>query len=171
MFRIFASVLFIIAVCGTESCLATQDAKLQAGVAPFSQQADSSRIFLPPTAVDSLDVYGALFKTIGILAVLTLILYFALRIYRKSAYGNARPSRAFSARLLGTSIIAPRKSVCVVQVLDHLLVLGLSGDQMNVLLEVPVTQLGDELKKNLLDNKDASQPNFKKALDSLLGNR
>jgi len=171
MRRTFASALLLIIALSTESCLATQEVKSQAEVPSISQPADSSQIFLPPTAVDSLDVYGALFKTIGILAFLTLVLYIALRIYRKSAYGNIRPSKAFSARLLGTSVIAPRKSVCVVQVLDHLLVLGLSADRMNVLLEVPVAQLGDELKKTLLENKDPSQPNFKKALDNLMGNR
>ncbi len=155
---------------GAGICNAAQEAQAGAGYESMVQTQDSTQARFVPLPANDLDVYGVLFKTVSVVAALSVLLYLVLRVYRVSAYGNVRSNRAFSAKLLGTSVIAPRKSVCVVQVLEHVLVLGLTGDQMNVLLELPVKELGEDLRKSLAVDGSTSQPGFKKVLGNLTGN-
>jgi len=109
------------------------------------------------------------FKMFGFFIFIVLILYFGLRAYKTFASGNGMGGRhSAPIKILSSSVIGPKKSLCLVDALDHLLLLGVTDAQISVLLQIPATELNEEMKKSLLTKKNNPDPNFKKLLNSLL---
>ncbi|MFQ5649079.1 MAG: flagellar biosynthetic protein FliO [bacterium] len=117
------------------------------------------------TSAPPLDPIAVFAKALGIIAGLGLVLYLVLRFYKNSLYGRGGSTSA-AVKVLGTTFLAPKKSVYLVQVLDHFLVLGLTENQVTVLLDVPMQELSDHLKETLLQGKAISEPAFKKLLNN-----
>ena len=108
-------------------------------------------------------------KILGFLMVFSLILYWGLRAYKTFASGNGKGGRHFAPiRILSSSIIGPKKSLCLVDALDHLLLLGVTDGQISVLLQIPANELNEEMKKSLLRKNNNPDPNFKKLLNRFL---
>jgi flagellar biogenesis protein FliO len=106
------------------------------------------------------DPVGTLFKTVGLLIFLSLMLYFGIRIYRNYLQSNQQDTQKHKIRVLSTTPLAPRKSVCIMEALDHVLVVGMADNQMSVLLDVPVDKLNDETRASLLQTKAAPEQRF-----------
>lgn len=138
----------------------------QLGFGQQIAQPDSSAVLPAVPATPAIDTFSVFLETVAVVAGLTLLLYFGLKWYRSAIYGKNAGRQKTQITLLGSSIIAPKKSVSVVRVLDHLLVLGLSDENMNVLLDVPVEDLSDELKQSLGRSQNVSGASFKNLLDS-----
>jgi len=109
------------------------------------------------------------FKMFGLIIVIGLILYLGLRAYKTFASGNGIGGRhSAPIKILSSSVIGPKKSLCLVDALDHLLLLGVTDGQISVLLQIPATELNEEMKKSLLTKNSTPDLNFKKLLNSLL---
>jgi flagellar biogenesis protein FliO len=113
----------------------------------------------------SFDPVGTLFKTIGLLILLSLMLYVGVRMYRAYLQAQNGDSNRHRIKVLSTTPIAPRKSICILEALDHVLVVGMADNQMNVLLDVPVAQLSDEMKVALFQNKPQPEQRFNQLLN------
>ncbi len=113
--------------------------------------------------------FGALIQSLGLLVALGLILYLALRFVKGTVYGKGFNARSEQIKVLGSSFIGPRKSICMVKVLDHLLVLALTENQVTVLLRTPLTELNEATRQSLLaaEAKPDMGRGFKKILSDL----
>ena len=108
-------------------------------------------------------------KMFGWIIVIGLILYLGLRVYKIFASGNGMGGRHSAAiKILSSSIIGPKKSLCLVEALDHLLLLGVTDGQISVLLQIPAAELNEEIKKSLMTKDNNPDPNFKKLVNSFL---
>ncbi len=118
----------------------------------------------PDPLKNSLDSFTLLLKTVGLVIGFSTMLYFALRWYKKSVYGNSFNKHSSEMKLLGAMSIGPKKTICMVNVLDHVLVLGLTENDMNLLLNIPEADISERLKESLLE--EGEQPrNFGKILN------
>lgn len=95
------------------------------------------------------DMGPFLMKSILILAVLTVALYFGLKVYRRFAYSQGLNRNPYSVRILSSSMLGPKKSVHMLRALNHLLLVGVTDGQISVLLDVPFSELDEETKKSL----------------------
>ncbi|MCH9006541.1 flagellar biosynthetic protein FliO [candidate division KSB1 bacterium] len=147
--------------------LALSPAVVPAQEGALPAQPDSSVVFTPVPPNNPVDTFLLLLESIAVVAGLSALLYIGLRWYRGAMFGKGAGSRQ-TARitLLGSSILAPKKSVSVIRVLDHFLVLGMSDDNMNVLLDVPVDEISDELKQSLSAGPSVPGASFKSLLDN-----
>ena len=110
-----------------------------------------------------------LLKMLGFIIVFSLILYLGLKAYKTFASGNGKGGRhAAPIKILSSSIIGPKKSLCLVDALDHLLLLGVTDGQISVLLQIPANELNEEMKNSLLNQNRNADANFKKLLNSFL---
>ena len=108
-------------------------------------------------------------KMLGFLFVIGLILYLGLKAYKTFAYGAGMSGRhSAPIKILSSSVISPKKSLCLVDALDHLLLLGVTDGQISVLLQIPATELNEETRNSLLKKNSNPDPNFKKLLNSFL---
>lgn len=105
-----------------------------------------------PTGFDT-DPISLFTKAIGLVLVFSLLLYLSLRAYKYLVQGKSAGGQFPRIRVLGSSLIGPKKSLCMVDVLDHLLVLGVTDSQITVLLELPWEKLDEGLKRSLLEEK------------------
>lgn len=114
----------------------------------------------------SIDTFSLFIKTLGVVAAFSFLLYLVLRLYRNNVYGKGFGNHSSQIKVLASSGLSPKKSLCIVKVLDHFLVLGLSEEQITVLLDVPAGDMSERLKKTFLEEKDISDPSFKKILNN-----
>ncbi len=129
---------------------------------------DSTKAPWEAPGATNLNLFGTLFKTLGLILAMTVLLYLGLRVYKNGVQG-APNIQAASVELLGTSAIGPGKSLSVVQVLEHLLVLGVAGDNITVVLDVPVDDLSEDTRKNLFSQKGmVPHGSFKQTLSNLM---
>jgi len=109
------------------------------------------------------------FKMFGFIIVIGLILYFGLKAYKIFASGNGMGGRhSAPIRILSSSVIGPKKSLCLVDALDHMLLLGVTDGQISVLLQIPATELNEEMKNSLVTKKRNPDANFKKLVNNFL---
>lgn len=109
------------------------------------------------------------FKMFGFIIVIGMILYFGLRAYKTLASGNGMGGRhSAPIKILSSSVIGPKKSLCLVDALDHLLLLGVTDGQISVLLQIPATELNEETKNSLVTKKRNPDANFRKLVNSFL---
>lgn len=113
----------------------------------------------------SFDPFGTLFKTIALVLFLSFALYLGLRIYRGYLQAKDAGKQTQRVKVLSSSLVAPRKTVCIMQALDHVLVVGMTDNHMNVLLDVPLSELSDEFKTALFQNKAVSDQRFSQFLN------
>ena len=126
---------------------------------------DSVSKTLPGIINEPIDGFLLFVKTTGIVVVFSGLLYVFLRLYKKSVYGNVADNQANQIKLLGTQMVGYKKSISIIRVLDHILVLGLSDEQMTVLLDVPVDELDENTRNNLLAKRNISDRSFKQILN------
>ncbi|MFQ5677071.1 MAG: FliO/MopB family protein [bacterium] len=107
-------------------------------------------------------------KSLFFIIVIGLLLYLMLRAYRALTFGHGLGRHSPQIRILSTSAIGPRKSLCLVDTLDHILLLGVTDGQISVLLEIPTAELNEQVKNTLVNLNRRPEPNFKKLLSSLL---
>jgi flagellar biogenesis protein FliO len=105
-----------------------------------------------------------LFKALAIVLVFSLALYLFLRLYRYLSQGKRLGGQSLPIRVLSSSTIGPKKSLCVVDVLDHVLVLGVTDAQISVLLEIPADKVHESLRPALQRENQSSRPNFNELL-------
>ena len=123
----------------------------------------------PEFNIDRTNPITLFLKMFGFIIVIGLILYLGLRAYKTFASGNGMGGRhSAPIKILSSSIIGPKKSLCLVDALDHLLLLGVTDGQISVLLQIPATELNEEMKKSLLRKNNNPDPNFKKLLNRFL---
>ena len=128
---------------------------------------DSVQSYLQQEALNnSLDSFALFLKTVGLVLCFSVALYLFLRWYRKSMYGKNFNKHSSEMRLLGAMNIGPKKSICMVNVLEHVLVLGLTENDMNLLLDIPQDQINQPLKESLLENDKEHSQNFGKILNN-----
>ncbi len=109
------------------------------------------------------------FKMFGFIIVLGLILYLGLRAYKTIVSGNGMGGRhSAPIKILSSSVIGPKKSLCLVDALDHLLLLGVTDGQISVLLQIPATELNEEMKNSLVTKNRNPDANFKKLVNNFL---
>lgn len=109
------------------------------------------------------------FKMFGFIIVIGMILYFGLRAYKTLASGNGMGGRhSAPIKILSSSVLGPKKSLCLVDALDHLLLLGVTDGQISVLLQIPATELNEETKNSLVTKKRNPDANFRKLVNSFL---
>ncbi|MFQ5771950.1 MAG: FliO/MopB family protein [bacterium] len=110
--------------------------------------------------------FSLFMKAIAIITVFSLFLYFFLRAYKHVIYTKGSGNHSPKIKILGSSVIGPKKSLCMVEVLDHLLILGVTEGQITVLLDTPLENLNDNLKNSIFHEKSSSNPHFAKLLKS-----
>lgn len=114
----------------------------------------------------SINAFTLFMKTIGLIVLFTVVLYFGLRAYKNFIYSKGANGHAAQIKVLGTTIIGPKKNLCIVNALDHILLLGLAENQITLLMDIPTTDLNENLREALLNGKGSIDPNFKKVLKS-----
>lgn len=123
---------------------------------------DSIRATIPEDEV--FNPFGALMLVGAIVVVFSLVLYYGLRFFKSGVYGKGFQGRMSAVKPLGSAFLGPRKSICLVQVLDRLLVLGLGEHEITLLLEIPLADLSEEQKLQVINNPAHKSPDFKKIL-------
>lgn len=104
-----------------------------------------------------------LVKTMGYITLISLFVYLGLKIYKRLVYTGGS-SQSPKIRVLGSSIIGPKKSLCIVDALGHFLLLGVTENQISLLLELPEGELNEDIKSSLLQTKTQTNPEFHKIL-------
>ena len=149
-FFIFCLVCLLSALC-VVSALARQPAPQKPSIV---EQSPVSQIIESPTSTGiDIDPVSLFTKAIGLVLFFSLLLYLSLRAYKYLVRGNSTGGQSPRIRVIGSSLIGPKKSLCMVDVLDHLLVLGVTDTQITVLLELPWEKLDEGLKRSLLEEK------------------
>jgi flagellar biogenesis protein FliO len=115
-----------------------------------------------------IDMGAFLMKSILILAVLTLALYFGLKLYRHFAHSQGFSRNPYGVRILSSSMLAPKKSIHMLKVLDHLLLVGVTDNQISLLMDIPFSELDEETKKSV-EIADSNRPTpFNNILQDLM---
>lgn len=129
-------------------------------------ESDSSESVMRKDALNnSLDSFALFLKTVGIVICFSTMLYLFLRWYRKSVYGKNFNKLSSEMKLLGAINVGQKKSICMVNVLEHVLVLGLTENNMNLLLDIPEEEISQHVKESLLEDKNEPPENFGKILN------
>ena len=165
--RLFFFLLIVLACSHTDirsvSAIAPQEKSIEQG-----EQSPADPAQEPDFNIDNNPI-TLFFKMFGFFIFIGLILYFGLKAYKALAYGNGMGGRhSAPINILSSSVIGSKKSLCLVDALDHLLLLGVTDGQISVLLKIPATELSEEIKKTLLMKNNNPNPNFKKLLISFL---
>ncbi|MCG8607766.1 flagellar biosynthetic protein FliO [bacterium] len=126
--------------------------------------------FQTPARVD-INPFSLLFKALAIVLVFSLALYLLLRLYRYLSQGKRIGGQSLPIRVVSSSVIGPKKSLCVVDVLDHVLVLGVTDAQISVLLEIPADKINESHRSALLPENQSSRPNFNLLLKNWINHR
>jgi flagellar biogenesis protein FliO len=116
----------------------------------------------PPESQGSL--FSMFVTMIGLIVVFSFLLYLGLKMYKQTMVDKRFGHLGPEIRVLGTSVLGPKKSLCVVHAFQHVLLLGMTDSQINVLLDIPFENLSEDLRKALL-NPDKPEISFKKILD------
>ena len=114
------------------------------------------------------DPFAVFVKAIGLLLVLSLLLYAALKAYKSQMVSKQIGGKSVYVKILQTTYIGPKKSLTLVSALDHVLLLGITENQVNVLMKVPKEALDEQLKLALLKNDPVANTNFKDFLKHLM---
>ena len=114
------------------------------------------------------DPFTVFVKAIGLLIVLSLLLYVALKAYKSQMASKQIGGKSMYVKILQTTYIGPKKSLTLVHALDHVLLLGVTENQVNVLMQVPKDELDEQLKIALLKNDPDTNTNFKDFLKHLM---
>ena len=131
-----------------------------------SAENDSLQSFMRQNSFnESFDSFTLFLKTIGFVILLSVVLFLFLKWYRRNVYGNNFNKNSSEMKLLGAINIGPKKSICMVNVLEHVLVLGLTENEMSLLLDIPQDSISEPLKANLFENENEPPQNFGKILN------
>lgn len=114
-----------------------------------SQPAPGEPIGEQPRANSDSSLLGVFVTMLGLMVVFSFVLYFALKVYKQTVVDKRFGSLGSEIKVLGTSAIGPKKSLCVVNAFQHILLLGMTDSQINVLLDIPFENLNDEMRKAL----------------------
>lgn len=138
-------------------------------VAQISSKQDSSGAFATEKA-PTFDPAMLFVKTLTAVAVFSLLLYLVLRMLRSTVYGQGGATlSSMGIKVVGSAALGPKKSLCLVQILGHMLVLGMSEGEISLLLDVPVAELSEEQRLSLETGSLSQTPSFKQALSKWLG--
>ena len=159
--------LLIILVCSLSDISSVGAGTPQEKSVEQGEQAPSRPAQEPEFNIDKNPI-TLFFKMFGFIIIVGLVLYLGLRVYKTFAYGSGQGRHAAPIKILSSSVIGAKKSLCLVDALDHLLLLGVTDGQISVLLQVPSDELNEEMKSVLLAKNKNVDPNFKKLLNSFL---
>lgn len=106
-----------------------------------------------------------LVKTLGYVTLIGLFVFLGLKGYRRLVY-NGSGAQSPKIRVLGSSILGPKKSICVVEALGHILLLGVTDSQISVLLELPEDKLSEDIRSSLQQTKSRPNADFQKILSN-----
>ncbi len=113
--------------------------------------------------------YLSLFmKALGFVAFFIVFIYGYVKLNKNFlSVRNAKHDSA-NIQIIGSKIIGQKKSLYIVDVLEHVLLLGITDNEISVLLDVPSENLSTELKESWQTKKNTSEPIFKKITAHLL---
>ncbi len=114
------------------------------------------------------DPFTVFVKAIGLLIALSLLLYVALKAYKSQMASKQIGGKSVYIKILQTTYIGPKKSLTLVNALDHVLLLGVTENQVKTLLKVPKEALDEQLKLALLKSDPVTDTNFKDFLKHLM---
>ena len=131
---------------------------------PQSQDTLTQPAAEPPPSNSDSNLMSMFVMMIGLIVVFSFVLYLGLKVYKQTIVDKRFGGIGPEIKVLGSSVIGPKKSLCVVNAFQHILLLGMTESQINVLLDIPFEKLSDELRASL-QNPSKSEINFRKILD------
>lgn len=144
----------------------------QTATAPaHAEQPDSTAtgIQSPEPGIPPFDPFVVFIKAMGLLLLLGVLLYGVLKMYKNQTSFRSGLKGSNVIELLHTSYIGPKKSLCLVEVLDRILLLGVTENQINVLMQLTAEDVDENAKNALLVKKEGSNRQFKEILKQVLG--
>lgn len=103
-------------------------------------------------------------KAAALIVIFSVVLYFLLRSSKNFIFTKTFAGSSSGIQIKGSKIIGPHKWLYIVDVLGHILLLGVTEKQVTVLLDMPFENLSEEEKRLWNDEVKTSEPNFKKLL-------
>jgi len=143
-------------------------------VGPQCLLAQADQNAAPETSPDALpkppgvDPFAVFVKAFGLLALLSLLLYMALKTYKSQVLLKKPGGGSALIQVLHSTFIGPKKSLLLVQTLDHVLLLGVTDHQITVLMELPKDDLNDQTLSSLLSGNQKPNGNFKNLLKQMM---
>ncbi len=132
-----------------------------------AQQAADSSLAAFPQARQSAELQVVFWKSIGIILAFSAALYAGLKLIRKVGGGKGLGGRSDAIRVVGTTTIGYKKTLCIVRVCDHHLVLGVAENDISLLLDLPDEEISDAARNTLSHDGARSEPRFKDVLKRL----
>lgn len=105
-------------------------------------------------------------KVLGFIAFFSIFIYGSVKIAKNYLYANGMKSGSPNIQIVSSRVIGPRKSLCMVEVLDHILLLGVTEGKISVLLDMPWENLNEDLKKSWQLGKRVSEPKVTKLINN-----
>ena len=113
---------------------------------------------------------GMLFQMLGSLVVIVLLIFGAAWVYRRINQPRLRGERnGRLVQVLGSTFLAPKKSVTLVHVGSRILVVGVSDADMSTLATLEESE-SDEILEQMVTSQSKS-PAFSGMLEKVLGKR
>ncbi len=112
------------------------------------------------------------FQTLVLLGFIILIIYIVLFLLRKYVYKSQGGNSGNALEILNISPLIPKKSVCVVKMVDRILVLGLTESGISALTEIEDPERQDKWERALKNSASGNSSPFARQLASFLrGNK
>ena len=131
-------------------------------VSPPELQSQQTTPELPKSDGSLLNLFVTM---LGLIVVFSFVLYFVLKVYKQTIMDKRFGHLGPEIKVLGQSVIGPKKNLCVVNAFQHVLLLGVTENQINVLLDIPFESLNDDLRQALLSPTAKPEINFRKILE------
>lgn len=141
-----------------------------AGTDSASTPAADSSLAAFPKPGPGADLEAVFWKSIGLILAFSAALCLGLKFIRKAGGGKGLGGRSNAIRVVGATAIGYKKTLCIVRVLDHHLVLGIAENDISLLLDLPDEKMSDAAKKTLYQEGAGSEPRFKEVLKRLTSN-
>lgn len=163
----FVAVLAIFMLAGFSGQAVAQAQGSQQEKQLEDKQQESGQPIPLPEFDSHLNPLMSFIKVIGVLAVLLIIIYVLLRSSRKFFYSKGLKNEV-AIQIRGSNILGAKKHLFVVEALGHLVLLGVTENQISVLLQLPLENLNEEQKKLWMQANHDSDLNFKALLNTWL---
>lgn len=132
----------------------------------------NSRIQQDPEPSSSApNISSLVLQTIAFVGLIIILIYASIYILRRFVYNRPHGRSGSALKILNISPLIPKKSVCVVKMVDRILVLGLTETAISPLAEIKDPETRNEWEKALELPSSRSSSAFAKKLSSLMGSQ
>ena len=99
------------------------------------------------------DLYYVAFKMLGALSFVVLTLYLFLRFFRSVLHKDIQNAGSKLVHVIENHYLGSKKSITVFKIPDGMLIVGISGDRMELLAHIKEDECSRSLTSNAIDDR------------------